>query len=69
MEIVADSKRDYHDLTEDEKRQLVESLENHRESVAKGRRVSAKSHAQDVRHTLHRVGIEVSNTQSQLCLC
>ena len=59
MEIVAESKKKYLDLTADEKQTFVEKLQAHQDSKLKGRCMNVKSRAQDVRHTLHHVAVEV----------
>ena len=68
MEIVADEAKEYVDLTKVEKLELVDKLEVHRMSVTKGRHLSTKSQGQDIRQTLHHVGVEVSLIISQ-CHC
>ena len=59
MEIVADSKKEYLDLTADKKQTFIEKLQAHRDSKLKGWCMNVKSCRQDVRHTLHRVAVEV----------
>ena len=59
MEIVADSKKEYLDLTVDEKQTFIEKLQAHQDSKSKGQHMNVKSRRQDVRHTLHCVAVEV----------
>ena len=60
MDIVADESKGYVHLTKAEKSELVNKLEAHRMTVVKGHHVSAKSQGQDIRQTLHHVGVEGS---------
>jgi hypothetical protein len=58
----------YEEHTRGEHREDVKKLNQHRDTIKRGKRVSTKARVQDISHTMKDISVNVSNDQLTLIL-